>query len=163
MCGKQTKPSHHQPACKEEFYNEFYKEFYKKSCNFLPPCSRNNWPSTYAQHDKEVILCTLSSYSSNIHSGALGVWKCNLLVLPAPYCRDLSDDLYAKYSFERALLARRRWSTWSTWSAGSNLTPRTGELRSTPSWPDDASASGCGGVSFSPFPHIASQNRLRST
>ena len=27
-------------------------------------------------------------------------------------------------------------STWSTWSAVSNLTPRTGELRSAPSWPD---------------------------
>ena len=26
--------------------------------------------------------------------------------------------------------------TWSTWSAVSNLTPRTGELRSAPSWPD---------------------------
>ena len=25
---------------------------------------------------------------------------------------------------------------WSTWSAVSNLTPRTGELRSAPSWPD---------------------------
>ena len=28
-------------------------------------------------------------------------------------------------------------STWSTWSAVGNLTPRTGELRSAPSWPDD--------------------------
>ena len=26
--------------------------------------------------------------------------------------------------------------TWSTWSAVINLTPRTGELRSAPSWPD---------------------------
>ena len=26
--------------------------------------------------------------------------------------------------------------SWSTWSAVINLTPRTGELRSAPSWPD---------------------------
>ena len=29
-----------------------------------------------------------------------------------------------------------RLRTWSTWSAVINLTPRTGELRSAPSWPD---------------------------
>ena len=50
------------------------------------------------------------------------------------------------------VLGRLKSCTWSTWSAVINPTPRAGELRSAPSWPDDRyeCREPCVGVSLNP-------------